>query len=89
MKVIDFGISKIEVGSILETIKIPYSTIAYMAPKILIIKSQIISMYYFKANIYSFIIVFCKILSKQDLLHSIYTMDKILERMKKDMPKLP
>uniref|UniRef100_A0A7I4ALL1 Protein kinase domain-containing protein n=1 Tax=Physcomitrium patens TaxID=3218 RepID=A0A7I4ALL1_PHYPA len=92
VKVIDFGISKIEVGSNPETTKneVPYGTVAYMAPEVLKSKFETITMCPFEADVYSFAMVCSKILSKRDPFDGVYKMEAILERIEKgERPKLP
>ncbi|XP_073394101.1 uncharacterized protein [Physcomitrium patens] len=92
VKVIDFGISKIEVGSNPETTKneVPYGTVAYMAPEVLKSKFETTTMCPFEADVYSFAIVCSKILSKRDPFDGVYKMEAILERIEKgERPKLP
>nr|PNR42831.1 hypothetical protein PHYPA_017662 [Physcomitrium patens] len=92
VKVIDFGISKIEVGSNPETTKNeePYGIVAYMAPEVLKSKFETITMCPFEADVYSFAMVCSKILSRKDPFDGVYKMEAILERIEKgERPKLP
>nr|XP_024392637.1 disease resistance protein RRS1-like isoform X3 [Physcomitrium patens] len=86
VKVIDFRISKIEVGSNPKTTKnkFPYGTVAYMAPEVLKSKFETITMCPFEADVYSFAMVCSKILSKKDPFDGVYGMKEILERIEKD-----
>nr|PNR63172.1 hypothetical protein PHYPA_001597 [Physcomitrium patens] len=67
VKVINFGISKIEVGSNPKASidKKVYGTPKYIAPKALKNKSQIMTMCHFEADVYSFVMLYCKMLSKK------------------------
>uniref|UniRef100_A0A7I4C3D5 Protein kinase domain-containing protein n=1 Tax=Physcomitrium patens TaxID=3218 RepID=A0A7I4C3D5_PHYPA len=82
VKVIDFGMSKMEVGRNSKTIEhnYIYDSPKYMAPETLKNRFQTIAMCPFEAHVYSFVIICSKILSKK-----IHFM--IIE--KGERPKLP
>nr|PNR40722.1 hypothetical protein PHYPA_018125 [Physcomitrium patens] len=92
VKVIDFGMSKIEVGRNPKAIEknYIYGSLNYMAPKAMRNKFQIMAICHFKADVYSFAMICSKILSKKDPFHDICDMKEILERIEKgERPNLP
>lgn len=91
IKVIDFGISKIEVGSNPKAIekKFMYGSTPYAAPEVLKNKYETMTMCPFDADVFSFAMVCCKILSKRDPFDHCRR-NEILERIERgERPKLP
>ncbi|XP_073396919.1 uncharacterized protein [Physcomitrium patens] len=92
VKVIDFGMSKIEVGrnSIATENNYIYGTPKYMAPEALKNRFQTMAMCPFEADVYSFAMICSKILSKKDPFYDALGMKDILERIEKgERLKLP
>nr|XP_024393016.1 light-sensor Protein kinase-like [Physcomitrium patens]PNR42078.1 hypothetical protein PHYPA_016907 [Physcomitrium patens] len=91
VKVIDFGISKIEVGSNPEAIEnnYIYGSTSYIAPEVLKKKYETMTMCPFDADVFSFAMVCCKILSKRDPFDDCKRTE-ILERIERgERPELP
>ncbi|XP_024399486.1 uncharacterized protein [Physcomitrium patens] len=92
VKVIDFGMSKIEVGSNPKATnnKHVYGSANYMAPEVLKNKSQTMTICPFEADVYLFVMVCCKMFFKKDPFYDANTMKKILERIENgERPNLP
>uniref|UniRef100_A0A7I3ZWJ8 Protein kinase domain-containing protein n=1 Tax=Physcomitrium patens TaxID=3218 RepID=A0A7I3ZWJ8_PHYPA len=92
VKVIDFGVSKIEVGRNPKAIEnnYIYGSLGYMAPEALKNKFQTMIMCPFEADVYSFAMICSKILSKEDPFNDVHDIKRILERIEKgERPKLP
>ncbi|XP_073396597.1 uncharacterized protein [Physcomitrium patens] len=92
VKVIDFGMSKFEVGrnSVATENNYIYGSLKYTAPEALKNKFQTMAMCPFEADVYSFAMICSKILSKKDPFHDVHDPKRILERIEKgERPKLP
>nr|PNR31669.1 hypothetical protein PHYPA_025790 [Physcomitrium patens] len=92
VKVIDFGMSKIEVRRNPKATEnnYIYGSLRYMALKALRNKFQSIEMCHSEADVYSFAMICSKILSKEDPFYDVHGMKGILERIEKgERPNLP
>nr|PNR42765.1 hypothetical protein PHYPA_017595 [Physcomitrium patens] len=85
VKVIDFGMSKIEIGrnpKATENNNI-YGSLRYMAPEALRNKFEMMAMCHFEADVYSFAMICCKILSKEVRFYDVHGIKEILKSIEK------